>query len=162
MKKGSFPADTLERLSELGRKTAKESIKAVTDSIFGPFTRLPEHILGQVSKKAEEEKGPGKNYSPLKLDDLHQGYREQDLAAVRERLFKLTNAGTRQAIEERRAMEAERFQRQVEGQQEKKREKPKLRPVEEKIMPKGKKRRSIYEVPKRTKRPETRVGAGKQ
>lgn len=162
MKKGSFPADTLERLSELGRKTAKESIKAVTDSIVGPFTRLPEYILGQVGRKAEEEKGPGKNYSPLKLEELRQGYHEQDLAAVRDRLFKLTNAGIRQAIEERKKEARERIENQVKDEKEEKEGQPKLRPVEKQIIPRGKKRRSIFEVPKRTKRPETRVGAGRQ
>lgn len=173
MPKGSFLSDTFEQLAELGVSTAKQSGKAVQQTLSP--TKLLEHAMGKDSTASDKgieklEKGQSQKQksTPLNFNKLQQNYDSQDKAkadALRNRLFQLVKSGEQKAIDDNKRKEEEKKRAVVQEEQDKKRKIAQQKQQEQFAeIPHGKERKSIFSTKKVAKREQIEVkpSTGKQ
>ncbi len=169
MPKGKLLDDTFEQLVELGRSTAKQTVKSVAQT-FNPlsfFERKPDSNSQSVNEQLENaEKSKRKNHTPLNFERLNEKFRQQEKArtkALRQRLFQMVKREEERVFQEKKQQELQK-QRQEEYERQKKERQKKEKQENFTPIPMGKIRRSIFS-PKRVAQrshAETKPSVGKQ
>ncbi len=162
----NFARDTIGELLELGKSTAKQSVKQVGKT-FSPL-KLTEKTLGlkETSETETETKRESqKNHTPLdtqKLEEKYEESKEIKYKRLKKRLFEQIKREEREILERKKAEETRK--KQLEEQRKKKEEEEKKKKEQEElIVPKGKVRRSIFAFARKIKSKfaEFRAGSGK-
>lgn len=169
MTKGKLLDDTFEQLTELGKSTAKQTVKSVAQ-IFNPLSffekksddnsqPLPEQLKNQEQSKR-------KNHTPLNFERLNEKFKQQEKAkteALRQRLFQMMKREEEKVLQEKKQKELQK-QRQEEYERQEKERQKKEKQENFTPIPMGKIRRSIFS-PKRVAQrshAETKPSVGKQ
>lgn len=172
MAKGTFVGDTFEQLAEMGKSTAKASVKAVAQT-FNPLQPILETKGAQKSgdkgmEKIEQAAKKAGNHTPLDFDKLQKNYGNQDAQkaqVLRNRLFQLVKGGEEKAIYEKKREEEEKKRKEAYEDREKKRREQQIQAQQQQSgTPHGKERKSIFSAKKVAKREQTEVkpASGKQ
>ena len=162
-KKRTFIRDTFEKIET--DRMAKQVAKDVA-SVFRPtWEGRPKHTKVE-GKTAEVKAGP--KHTPLNLDELQKKYKEQDAkkeVQLKQRLFHLVKEGEKKSLEREKREKQERAQQLTQEEEQKTKEEEERRRREaETVIPKGKKRRSIFSPREkaREKHAEYKPATGKQ
>ncbi len=167
-KKKTILSDSFEQVAELGKTTAKRTLKTAKNIALDVGTAKALEQLVTENGSATPEKTNGKNHTPLKMDELQNKYKEQDVqkeAALRARLFQLSRQEEGKILSEKKQEKQQEEQQIVQEEQQKKRkEEEKMQQQEQGALPEGKKRRSIFSPKKKAseQHAETRPATGKQ
>lgn len=164
MAKGKLFEDTFEQLAELGKSTAKKTVKSVAQTL-NPFSSL-ENGSSNPSQSLEKQ-GKKNNHTPLDFDKLNANYKKQEAgetAALRKHLFNLVKQGDERMIMEKRQIELNKKREENFSQQEKNKEEQKKKQQQSSDIPQGKTRRSVFSPKKVAKQQhaETKPATGKQ
>lgn len=163
--------DIGEQLLELGKSTAKQSVKAVT-SIVDPTKLIDsdnsKNPQDQTIEQLEKGKTKKNSSTPLNLHKLQNKYEDQDKAktqALRQKLFQMVKAADEKLMMENRQEELQKKREEAYQEQEKKkRTELEKQQAELSSEPQGKVRRSIFSAKKVAKREQAEVkpASGKQ
>lgn len=170
-KKFGFFDEISDQLFELGKSTAKQSVKAV-GSIVDP-TKILDASTGTNSgdKGMEQlEKGKGKktNNTTLDFQKLQNKYNDQDkmkTQMLRQRLFQMVKSGDEKLMMEKRQEELQKKrQESYQDQDKKQKEQAQKQQLASSTEPQGKIRKSIFSAKKVAKREQAEVkpASGKQ
>ncbi len=161
----NFARDTIGELLELGKSTAKTTVKQVGQT-FSPL-KLTEKALGIEEKEDpfKERKSKEENFTPLNTEKLEEKYeqgKDAKYQALRRRLFNQIKQEERRLLERKKLEEARKKQIEEERKRKEEEEKKK-KEQEELVVPKGKVRRSIFAFTRKIKSKfaEFRAGSGK-
>ncbi len=171
MAKGQFWDDTIEKLGELGKSTAKETVKSVKDTLSP--VKMIEQAAGlksssqDIQKEAAEMKKKSGS-TPLDFEKLNNNYSRQDkirTEALRMKLFNMVKKDDEEMLRRQEQKEEEKTRRELYEKEEKKRrliEQKKLQ--EQGQTPRGRVRKSIFSPKKVAQREQIEVKAntGKQ
>lgn len=170
VKKFGLFDDIGEQLVELGKSTAKQSVKAVA-SIADPKL-IFESVTGNKSndKGMEQlEKGKGKkgNHTPLDFQKLEDKYKDQDKAkteSLRQRLFQMVKSSDEKLMMEKKQEVMQKKRQDTYQEQEKKKREQEQQNQRGGELPQGKVRRSIFSKKKVAQREQAEVkpSSGKQ
>lgn len=111
----NFAQDVFEQLAELGQSTAKQSVKAVTQS-FNPLSPVLEKGKSSeqtgLEKQLESLKKQQKGHTPLDFNKLNDSYKTQDLTAIAQqrKFLNMVKADEEKAILESKQKEEDRKQ----------------------------------------------------
>ncbi len=161
----NFARDTIGELLELGKSTAKTTVKQVGQT-FSPL-KLTEKTLGIEEKEDpfKENKPKNENFTPLNTERLEEKYeqgKDAKYQALRRRLFNKIKQEERRLLEQKKLEEARKKQFEEERKRREEEEKKK-KEQEELVVPKGKVRHSIFAFARKIKSKfaEFRAGSGK-
>ncbi len=167
-KKKTILTDSFERITELGKTSAKKTAKAVKNIVqdVGTAKGLEKLVTGY--EKTFNEKSNDQNHTPLDVDKLKTHYEQQDkqkMEVLKTHLFRLSKQ-EEQKINAQRKQEREQKKQQefTEEEEKKKKEEEIKKRLAESSIPKGKERRSIFSPKKKAQQEhaETRPAVGKQ
>lgn len=144
--------DTLGELLELGKSTAKTTVKQIGQT-FSPL-KLTEKVLGldnDDETNLPDEKKLKKNFTPLDTERLEKEYKKPDeikYKELRKRLFDQIKNEERQIFEQKKEEEKKKL---LEEERKRKEEEEKRKKEQEELtIPQGKIRRSIFAPIKKT------------
>ncbi|MEK7071306.1 MAG: hypothetical protein AAB966_05875 [Patescibacteria group bacterium] len=169
IKKKTIINDTFETLSDLGKSTAKTTVKSISEAFIPDAFTSTAAVEEQSGKTAVGEIGEfkeqkrGNNHTSIDTEKLYKDHDKQNIDAVRQRLFNIVKSDEERIIEENKrklakqehAEESEHHQKKQEGI---------ANQQQGGGLPSGKKRRSIFSPKKKAQEqhPETRPSTGKQ
>lgn len=169
MVKGKFLDDTFEQLAELGKSTAKQTVKSVAQT-FNPLSfferKLDNNSQPLIEQLKNQEQSQRKNHTPLNFERLSEKFRQQEKArteALRQRFFQMVKKEEEKVLQEKKQQELQK-QRQEEYERQEKERQKKEKQENFTPIPMGKVRRSIFSPKKIAQRShtETKPSVGKQ
>jgi len=169
--KGNLLDDTFEQLVELGKSTAKKTVKSVAQT-FNPLSILTTNrkegsTTNERNNKISELKKE-KNHSPLDFANLQKKYQEKDkltAEALKNRLFQMVKQADERLLQEKHQKELEKKrQEEWEKEQKKRKEEEEKQKQQSSFIPMGKLRRSLFSPKKVAQRQQAEVkpSVGKQ
>lgn len=168
-KKKTILSDSFEQVVELGKTAAKKTTKTMKNIVSDIGTAKSMEKLIDGNGAAKTEKTNGQNHTPLKMDELQEKYKQQDVqkeANLRARLFQLSRQGESEMLAKKKQEKQQKEQQSVQEEQEKKRKEEENKKQQEQgpPLPSGKKRRSIFSPKQKAseQHTETRPATGKQ
>lgn len=156
-KKGTFWDDTLEQGTEFASKTAKASVKAVTETL-NPFSSLKSKETLPKEKKD--------SHTPLNFEKLEKQYKNQDTFKtdkLRQTYFQRVKSEEEKVLMDKKKTEQEKEQMLIQEKQQKERQKA-LQAQQPSEAPRGKQRRSIFSKKRavQSEQAEMKPSSGKQ
>lgn len=168
MSKGKLLEDTFEQLIELGKSTAKKTVKQIGQTL-NPLSPLmsPDNNSETKQSSLKNESTKGKNSTPLDFEKLNEKFKNQEKTkeqALRQRLFQMVRQADERLLQEQKQKEIEKKRREELEKQEKERQKKEEQARQQSDIPMGKIRRSIFSPKKVAQRQhiETKASVGKQ
>lgn len=161
--------DIGEQLVELGKSTAKKTVKSVAQTVnpLSVFDKTASVGEERSDGKTEAVK-KGNKSTPLDLQKLQSKYQDKDkiqTQALRHRLFQMVKSGDEKLLMEKRQEEMQKKRQEAyEEQEKKKRREMQQQQSAASLEPQGKQRRSIFSHKKVAKREQAEVkpASGKQ
>jgi hypothetical protein len=165
-KKFGMFEDIGEQLLELGKSTAKKTVKAVVQTV-NPLSALDSQNSNSLANPNSLKNPKSPKSTPLDLDKLQNKYQDQDkmkTQALRQRLFQMVKSGDEKLLMEKKQEEMQKKRQEAYQEQEKKRREQEQKNKQGDVAPQGKVRRSIFSHKKVAKREQTEVkpASGKQ